>query len=87
MFAGVLLGYHRISKSYRVATADGKAISDLMVIQAQEMAKKMNPDHRNEGSVGWDDDVFEVAVHTGNVRGAGTDAQQGTGQHSSQIVV
>jgi hypothetical protein len=64
------------STKWTVETEEGRAISDLMVIQAQEMAKKIQPGRRNqEGGVGWEDLVFDVAVHTGDVIGAGTDAE------------
>ena len=50
-------------------TTEGKTISDLMVIQAQEMAKLMRPGTQNKGSVGWSDLAFEIKVHTGATRG------------------
>lgn len=50
-------------------TTEGKTISDLMVIQAQEMAKLMRPGTQNKGSVGWSDSAYEVKVHTGATRG------------------
>jgi len=54
---------------------EGKVISDLMVAQAQEMAKLMKPGQQNKGSVGWEDGFYEVKIHTSKERGAGTDAQ------------
>jgi hypothetical protein len=54
---------------YEFETTEGKKISDLMVTQAQEMAKLMRPGAQNKGSVGWEDLVYEVKIHTGALRG------------------
>jgi hypothetical protein len=54
---------------YEFDTAEGKKISDLMVTQAQEMAKLMKPGSQNKGSVGWEDLMYEIKVYTAETRG------------------
>ena len=71
-----MIGYDDKVRILKFQTTEGRKISELMVIQAQEMAKKLQPSNpRTANTVSWDSDVFEVKIFTSNIMSAGTDAQ------------